>query len=182
MDDNKIAVVDYIFFGQIVKDFDDNNINVDTTKTMVFFEYIDRGINDVKKFKEYVEKRFPNVKDLIVTNNFMYIRDNTDYTLDHLYKDLELRSLCIICHQGGYPKPLITPSEVKDGIVIFVVTDIQEQYGESVVGDSFNEETIWYEHIYGEYLAYLWEPGPYGYDHNYPFPMCGNEWIKNVDA
>lgn len=176
MDTNKIVEVDHMFF-EAMEDHDEHP-NIEVGKTMVFFKYIDRGINDVKVFKEYIQKYFPDVKDIIVTNNYVYISDNIEYTFDDLYRDLGLRSLCVICHQCGHPKIKLSPNEMNDGIMLFVVCDIQEQSGESVVGDTFDEKSDWYEYIYDNYLAGSWECDVYGrYNKNYPFPMCGNKLI-----
>ena len=175
MDISKLDIISELFFDNIIDDFNNNNLIIKPNKTMVFFTYIDRGITDIKTFMKSINEMYPNITDLIVTNNFINIYQNIEYTFDDLYKDLKLRSLVIICHQSGYPKINLTPEEVNDGIAISIVTDIMEQDGKSVIGSNFDCTNEWYKYIYTNYLYNLYEQKAYGSTKEYPFPKLINE-------
>jgi hypothetical protein len=78
--------------------------------------------------------------------------------------------MCILCCQGGIPDIKLTSEEIKDGIVIFMVSDISCQQGNVVVGNTFDKSSELYHHIYDKYLAGIWEPDLFDHVDPYPFP------------
>lgn len=114
-----IKQIPYIFWGILVEE----DIQPDPSITCVMFEYIDRGIQDVKLFAELIHKWYPNVKSIWINQNYTY--DNGTYTFNNLYIDLGLESLIVIAVQKIDEQLMVVDERtIKDnGLIAFLINE-----------------------------------------------------------
>jgi hypothetical protein len=121
---------------------------------------VDRGIY-VEGFSKYLQKYYPNIKNLWVCNNF--ITYDNDYGLEDLYRDRGLVIMVVTMADGDYNVPVSTDPE---GFV-YIIGETNEYYK---MGDNFTADDA---------VRELWiEWGLRGTPDNIP-PRC-KAGIKNL--
>lgn len=125
----------------------------------VFYQYIDRGV-DITEFSTYIERKYPNIKDLWLSQNFFSHYDSKSKLLLDFYNKFKFRSLVIESEQGGMPlEDFVDVVPPPKGLIAFRDGDRcpYDQlpgynsdcfYGWLKKGSNFNPESPWYKLCY----------------------------------
>jgi len=142
--------VDDIFFQEI-QDEVEKGVQIVSYDTSVFFNYIDRGIMNLRVFMGYLEKAFPNLMDLIVINNYLHLtgkhipEEDMNFGFADLYKRLKLRSMIILCYQSSIPD--IKPDYIApDGLILGYTAEENKKHisYQKYRGKDFDENAGWH--------------------------------------
>lgn len=157
----KVLILMYHINGWTCCDFVeelDTGVTVMPEVETVFYQYIDRGIVDLDKFSTYIERKYPKIKDLWLSQNF-FLEDTVE-KLRAFYDKFLFRSLVIETEQSGMPlEDFTTVVPPPDGLIAFLDGDrcpydqlaghkSDSFYGWLKKGRNFDPESAWYKLCY----------------------------------
>jgi hypothetical protein len=109
--------------------------------TTVIFQYIDRGIDNFEIFGDFIQKKYPNLLNLWVDQNYTGIDSNGE--MRQMYERLKLNSLVLGVSQNGIDYSQwqdVVPSET--GLIYLFSRDDETDF--TTIGKQLQTDAEWY--------------------------------------